>query len=135
MKGVCSPHAWLTPAALRSLNLFLRKKPPLSPPSRMPLYRGSAPEVPGPRGEGGPPPPRDSDWAGLPRPSRRGCLCHPPPPGLPLQHTPNRLAAVSFYLILLLKLWHYLQWQWYRPAQDPLKQICLQVKSKKYFDS
>lgn len=92
--------------------------------------RGRAPGYPG----GGRTPCPDRHrrgWAPPPQPPGLSL----PPPGLPLQHTPNRLAAVSFYLILLLKLWHYLQWQWYRPAQDPLKQICLQVKSKKYFDS
>lgn len=75
-----------------------------------------------------------------------GWALPPKPPGLSLPtplpsdfpsstHQAGLRPFPDVYLILLLKLWHYLQWQWYRPAQDPLKQICLQVKSKKYFDS
>lgn len=63
----------------------------------------------------------------LTRPSEGVCTAH--------TEQPCRGFLAFFIYLLLLKLWHYLQWQWYRPAQEPLKEICLQVKSKKYFDS
>lgn len=149
MKGVCSPHAWLTPAALRSLNLFLREDALLSPPNPRPAFRGGAvgeapcpwrgraPGVPGaPRRGRTPSTERRRAGLGSPAQAAGAVPATPLPPDFPSStHQAGLRSFPDFYLILLLKLWRYLQWQWYRPAQDPLKQICLQVKSKKYFDS
>lgn len=117
--------------------VFKRRSPPSPLRSARPLFAAGGNRAPGVPGDGGTPPPRDPElgWALPPKPPGLS-LPTPLPSDFPSStHQAGLRPFPDVYLILLLKLWHYLQWQWYRPAQDPLKQICLQVKSKKYFDS